>query len=93
MSSINAGMEPLESSAPITRSIEALKMFLPPGQMETPGYTNAPGTTSSSMEEFATPPNFATGSPYVYSSDEQSPYSIMDNILWGGEKHEGLRGF
>lgn len=93
MSSINEGMEPLESSAPITRSIEALKRFLPPGHMETPGYTNGPGTTSSSMEEFATPPNFTTGSPYVYSSDEHSPYSIMDNILWGAERQEVLGGF
>jgi hypothetical protein len=85
MSSINTGMDPSESSAPITRSIEALKKFLP-SPVDTPGYPT--GTTSSSMEEFATPPNFASGSPYVYSSDEHSPYSIMDNILWGAEKHE-----
>jgi hypothetical protein len=85
MSSINSGMDPTESSAPITRSIEALKKFLP-NQVDTPEYNL--GATSSSMEEFATPPNFASGSPYVYSSDEHSPYSIMDNILWGGEKQE-----
>lgn len=81
MSSINAGMEPLESSAPITRSIEALKKFLPPSQ-------------SSGLDEFATPPNFAvSGSPYIYNSDEHSPYSIMDNILWGGNKQELFGGF
>jgi hypothetical protein len=87
MSSINSRMDPSESSAPITRSIEALKRFLP-NPVDTPGYTT--GTTSSSMEEFATTPNFASESPYVYSSDEHSPYSIMDNILWGGEKQNSL---
>lgn len=87
MSSINAGMDPSESSAPITRSIEALKKFLP-SQADTPGYNT--GTTSSSMEEFATPPNFAAGSPFVYSSDEHSPYSIMDNILWGAERQDAV---
>ncbi|TID26976.1 c6 transcription [Venturia nashicola] len=95
MSSINTGMEPLESSAPITRSIEALKKFLPPvhTHVETPGFSIA-GTTGSSMEELTTPPHFAMGeSPYMYSSDEHSPYSIMDNILWGGDKQEGFGGF
>ncbi|KAE9968575.1 hypothetical protein BLS_005798 [Venturia inaequalis] len=95
MSSINAGMEPLESSAPITRSIEALKKFLPPAQshIETPGFSNG-GTTASSMEELGTPPHFAVGgSPYMYNSDEHSPYSIMDNILWGGNKQAEFGGF
>lgn len=86
MSSINAGMDVSESSAPISRSIEALKRFLP-NAIDTPGYTT--GNTSSTMDDFTTPPNFASGSPHVYSSDEHSPYSIMDNILWGGERHNG----
>lgn len=92
LSNINAGTEPLESSGPITRSIEALKRFLPV-QVGMPGFSSVGTAGSSVMEEFSTPSTFAaSGSPYVSNSDEHSPYSIMDSILWGGEKQDGLGG-
>jgi hypothetical protein len=84
MSSINTGVNPLEYSAPITRSLEALKKLLPTDIAQSPaqglerklsyeqGDFDWPGTSSS--------PSLS------YSSSETSPYSIMDNILWGDRR-------
>jgi hypothetical protein len=92
MSAINSAVDPSELSAPITRSVDALRKLLP---------ANSTGHNHLSLEARAGMPlsfdgtdvdlyalsDTVTSSPTLLNeSDETSPYSIMDNILWGNRR-------
>ncbi|KAF2430302.1 hypothetical protein EJ08DRAFT_589314 [Tothia fuscella] len=83
MTYINSGIDPSEHSAPITRSIDALKKLTPTGMSSVPGptmsLTGTPTYEQSDMDFYT-----AHSSPsFILGAQETSPYSIMDTILWG----------
>lgn len=88
MSSINSGVNPAEYSAPITRSLEALKKLLPAEVAQGPG-PELERKLSYDHADFEWPPTSASPS-LSFGSSETSPYSIMDNILWGDHKFHSI---
>jgi hypothetical protein len=89
MSSINSGVNPLENSAPITRSLDALKKLLPDdiAQSSVPGMERKLSYEHGDFERHS----MSSASSITFGSSETSPYSIMDNILWGEHKfHSAL---
>jgi hypothetical protein len=94
MSAINAGVDPSELSAPITRSVTALVKLLPPESLAVPpaqsqdsSLDRIPLAFDNSDVDFFSAQGGSTesSSPFFLGSDETSPYSIMDNILWGDQ--------
>jgi hypothetical protein len=89
MSDVSSTLDPSELSAPITRSVWALRLLnsqdikrAPIGRQQS-GYSpinwNEANSNASSMFNESPHPNASTPD----TSTEGSPYVLMDNILWG----------
>jgi hypothetical protein len=94
MSVINSGVDPSELSAPITRSIDALVKLMPTDSPPVPvaqilgsHLEGIPLAFENSDTDFLSVQGGSTesSSPLFLGSEETSPYSIMDNILWGDQ--------
>jgi len=90
MSSITSGVDPSELSAPITRSIAALRKLLPSEPTIAPLISNTESISDAVFKnseiDFVTPWSNDSSSPFWNSSEDLSPYAIMDNIIWGEQR-------
>ena len=88
LSDVTSSIDPAELSAPIARSITAIRKLLnaspkPKASPATNGSEGSPGTTDSySFDESG----FVDISPLLGIDLGDSPYAMMDSILWGGKK-------
>jgi hypothetical protein len=92
MSVINSGVDPSELSAPITRSVAALVRLLPAAsplmpEVQSSNLGGMPLAFDSPDLDFFSAKGGSTdsSSPLFFGNEETSPYSIMDNILWGDQ--------
>ena len=97
MSDVTSTVDPAELATPITRSIAALRKLTQtenkpsapqsqePTSTATPadsGFAMDPSLTGPSMD--FNDPNFFSLSPIMSFGSEDSPYALMDTIIWGG---------
>ncbi|KAI9708351.1 MAG: hypothetical protein M1820_004055 [Bogoriella megaspora] len=86
---ITSTVDAAELSGPISRSISALRKLNVP-ESTTPRMMSNGGDTSSMSGSIPTPgdfkfddPTYMLPSPLTNLDEENSPYSLMDSILWG----------
>jgi hypothetical protein len=80
MSDLSSGLDPLEVSGPIWRSLAALQKLIPWDQ-NTEGQTDA-GTSEGDTE--STTRLLVSSTPSsLFTMEDGSPYTLVDNILWG----------
>ena len=100
MTDITSNVDPAELSAPIARSIHALRK-LNVQESTTPqivadegdGTISTNGTISNLSGEFSfDDPSFVIPSPLMTMDEDNSPHSLMDSILWGVKRNPPTAG-
>lgn len=99
LTDITANVDPVELSAPITRSVAALQRLLtiPPPRGGVPKANSEPGSQSSPLLATFTADDLTAAfqnfedsafneSPLVGLELDSSPYALMESIVWGGRK-------
>jgi hypothetical protein len=94
MSAINSAVDPSELSAPITRSVAAIFKLMPAepplvplAQVQGSNLGRIPLAFDNTEIDYYSVGRSLTNSssPFFFGSEEASPYSIMDHILWGDQ--------
>jgi hypothetical protein len=96
LTEITSKLDPAEQSAPITRSIAALQKLINLAENQYQRNLEAGSTNSASqliannVDEISSitfdDPTYGSASPFSDLDLEQSPYTLMDTIIWGNKR-------
>jgi hypothetical protein len=84
MSDLLLGVDPSEVSAPIARSLAALqKLTVSQPSPDSSSYQRVFEFEGQTMASVSGPSTVGSSPQMLFADDENSPYSMLNNILWG----------